>query len=217
MDEGVQSISVMSDRTTFSESKNGWEADFTDYPASAADSVKYRLQIAYTMLPASAGLGNSIMMSGTNNSNGNLFMFMKKKIAGLRPNTQYATVFDVEFATSVVSGTAAAENVFLKAGAVAFEPKNNVYGSEYNLNIDKGNGYNSGADMIVLGNIAKTDKSSSSLFTRTIRSNAETNSPFIVKSNADGELWLLVGTESAYDGNTTLYYTHVNVVLSATN
>jgi hypothetical protein len=47
------------------------------------------------------------------------------------------------------------------------------------------------------------------------RNNTMTNSRYVTKSNANGELWLIIGTDSGFAGTTTLYYTKVNVVFSA--
>jgi hypothetical protein len=48
------------------------------------------------------------------------------------------------------------------------------------------------------------------------RTNADSYVPFVATSNNAGELWLIVGTDSGYTGITTIYYTNVSVVFSAT-
>ena len=37
--------------------------------------------------------------------------------------------------------------------------------------------------------------------------------PLKIKSDADGKLWVFVGTDSGFEGKTVLYYTNVKVTL----
>lgn len=208
-------LKLLATVSDFSQSQDGWEADFSDYPAT--DSVKFNLQFSYTNLPSNLGSGKSIMLSGTNYSN-DLFMFIKKKVDGLLPNTEYTLTFEVEFASNAASGGTTSnegspgESVFLKAGAVAVEPSKVVNESDYILNIDKGQLLYGGQNMIVLGNIAAgINPSNYTLLTRT---NANDLVPFVATTNSAGELWLIVGTDSGFIGTTTIYYTKVSVALS---
>jgi hypothetical protein len=66
--------------------------------------------------------------------------------------------------------------------------------------------------MKVIGNIAVAATTDS--YTFITRSNSSANQPMIVRSNSKGELWLVIGTDSDYEGLTSIYYTGVNVVLS---
>ncbi|WP_143165185.1 hypothetical protein [Chryseolinea serpens] len=212
------SILVTSYSYDFAVSQNDWQADFSDFPAGADDSTFYELKFAYTDRPASVGSGKSIMLSGNNHSD-DLFMFMKKKVTGLSPNTDYTVVFDVELASNAPKGYsgvggAPGESVFLKAGASGMEPKKVIESNQYTFNLDKGNQNSAGVMSTVLGNIATTESSTDyALITRT---NASSNAaPFIGRSNSNGEIWLFVGTDSGFEGITTVYYTKVNIVFSA--
>jgi hypothetical protein len=215
-DEG--SILVTSYSYDFAVSQNDWQADFSDFPAGVDDSTFYELKFAYTDRPASAGSGKSVMLSGNNHSD-DLFMFMKKKVTGLSPNTDYTVVFDVELASNAPKGYSGAggapgESVFLKAGASGMEPKKVIESNQYTFNLDKGNQSTAGEMSTVLGNITTAENSTNySLITRT---NASSNgAPFIGRSNSNGEIWLFVGTDSGFEGITTVYYTKVNIVFSA--
>ena len=86
--------------------------------------------------------------------------------------------------------------------------------SNYTLNVDKGKQLDRGENMIVLGNIAGGANIQD--YTLITRTNADSYVPFVTTSNNDGELWLIVGTDSGYTGTTTIYYTNVSVVFSAT-
>lgn len=211
-------ISVFSASFDFNQSQGGWEADFTDLPSDPGDSSLYELKFAYTDLPPHLGPRKSIMLSGNNHSD-DLFMFIKKKITGLVPNTAYNLVFEIELASNAKAGLAGiggapGESVYLKAGATKIEPLKIIQGDQYVLNVDKGNQISSGANAIKIGDIAIP--SSATDYTLITRSNASSSDqPFIAQSNDAGEMWLLVGTDSGFEGTTTVYYTKVNVLFSA--
>ena len=59
----------------------------------------------------------------------------------------------------------------------------------------------------MLGNIGAGDDATQYKLIQ--RSTAE---PITAKTNGTGELWLLVGTDSGFEGLTTLYYNKIKVV-----
>jgi hypothetical protein len=100
-------IMVFSYSFDFSRGQDNWYVDFTDFPADV-DSSFYELKFAYTERPSNLGANKmSIMMSGNNHSD-DLFMFMKRKITNLSPNTDYALVFEVELASNALAGSVGA-------------------------------------------------------------------------------------------------------------
>lgn len=195
----------------FNESDHGWVADYTDYPATQitdADTV-YKWHSEYTYAPSSVGRRKAIMLS-CNNVNGDIFMFIKKKIGGFKPNATYNVVFEIELASDALAG----QGVILKAGASELEPKKIIEDSVYTLNIDKGVQYNAGENVVVVGDIGNIPTQSTNI-SQIIQGNSSSASPLITRSNSKGEIWLLVGTDSSFTGSTTVYYTKVNVVFSA--
>jgi len=211
-------ILVFSYGFDFSESQNDWVVDFTDFPAGT-DSSSYELKFAYTDLPSNLATNKKSMMLSGNNHSDDLFMFMKRKVTDLSPNTDYTLVFEVELASNAPKGAvgiggAPGESVFLKAGAASTEPKKVIEDNQYALNVDKGNQNAPGEIAIVLGDIAVSyDTQNYALISR----NNTGNTPFIARSNSKGEIWLIIGTDSGFEGTTTVYYTRVNVVFSAPN
>jgi hypothetical protein len=206
----------------FTESDFSWQYGFSDFPASGNDSGFYELQFAYTTEPISSVGKKGLMLSGNNHSD-DLFMYLKKRIEGLAPETQYTVTYEVEFASDAKKGTLGAggspgESVFLKVGATAIEPKSVIEAQHFTMNIDKGNQAEDGEDMIAIGNIAVPEDSEG--FVLALRSNAPTatntgyDKPLIVRTNSRGELWLIVGTDSGYEGITTIYYTKISAVFS---
>jgi len=214
-DEG--GIVVFSHTFDFSKEQGDWVVDFSDFPAGANDTTGYGLHFAYTNRPPNLGSNlKSMMISGTNHSD-DLFMFMKRKVTGLSPNTDYTIVFDVELASNAPRGTAGmggspGESVFLKAGAMGMEPRAVIDQNQYVLNVDKGNQASPGESSVILGDIAvATNSYEYALITRT---NSGSPAAFRARANSKGELWLLVGTDSGFEGMTTVYYTRVSVIFS---
>ncbi|HYF67057.1 MAG TPA: hypothetical protein VD884_02925 [Ohtaekwangia sp.] len=193
----------------FNEGLNDWEADFTDYPVSSDydQESDYQWLSEYTQVPAYLGSGSAIKLS-CNNVNGDVFMFLKKKITGLRPSTSYNVVFEIELASNAITG----RGVILKAGARNVEPKKVVENDNYILNLDKGDHYSSGTDLIAIGDIGSTIPVAD--YNPSVTGNSSSGEPFICQTNKDGEIWLIVGTESGYEGITTVYYEKINVVFS---
>ncbi len=213
------SASIFTASFDFSESLDDWQADFAELPAGEDDSAFYELRYAYTNLPQNLGGKKALMLSGNNHSD-DLFMFIKRKITGLVPNTTYTLVFEVQLASNAPQGSVGAGgspggSVFLKAGASKVEPAKTVENGRYVLNIDKGNQSTSGQNAIVLGDIAIPANTTD--YTLISRSNvASSYGPlFMAETNSEGEIWLVVGTDSGFEGITTLYYTRINIVFSA--
>jgi len=215
-----QGISVFSVSFDFSQSEEDWKADFADLPSNDEDSTFYELKYAYTNLPANLTTQKAMMLSGNNHSD-DLFMFIKRKVTGLNPNTSYSLVFEVELASnapkgSVGIGGSPGESVYLKAGASEIEPVKNVQGDRYVLNIDKGNQSVGGSNAAVLGDISTPLTVAE--YTLITRNNASSSAePLIAQSNSAGELWLMIGTDSGFEGTTTVYYTKISVLFSRPN
>lgn len=215
-DGGDEGIVLSSFTYDFNEEMHGWQPGFSDYPIGKDDSSFYELKYVYTNVPASIGTSKSIMISGNNHSD-DLFMYLKKKLEGLKPDAYYSLTFTVELISNASSnlsgiGGSPGESVFLKAGASSIEPKSIKQSDKYVMNIDKGNQSQSGTEMITIGNIASTEPSSE--YAAISRSSSIYNVPFQAKTNSNGELWIIVGTDSGFEGITTLYYTKISVVVS---
>jgi hypothetical protein len=194
----------------FSSGYEGWSGDFADYPTS--DSVFYELEFTRTTLPAPLDTSkNALMISGSNHSD-DLFMFIKKKITGLSPNKTYKLLIDIELASDAPThaigiGGAPGESVFLKAGASLVEPKKVNTEGFYLMNIDKSNQASPGLDMDTLGHVGVSD--TTSVFSLINRSNAA--HPFKISTNDDGTVWVCIGTDSGFEGTTTLYYNKITL------
>jgi len=211
-----QEITVFSISYLFKDSDGGWKGDFADYPEG--DSINYELFFKHDTLPENLNANATIKglhLSGNNGSD-DLFMFVKKKITGLRPNTTYALLFNVKVASNAPTGAvgvggAPGESVYLKAGATLVEPVKELQTGMYRMNIDKGNQAEEGEDMINIGHVGVS--ATTTQFSVITRNNSSSNS-FEITTDAAGEIWIIVGTDSGFEGTTTLYYTQIDVLFN---
>ncbi len=194
----------------FSEDYDGWTGDFADYPV--IDSEFYGLEFGRAALPEPLDTGKYALMITGNNHSDDLFMFIKRKITGLQPNKTYRLQIDIGFASEAPTnaigiGGAPAESVFLKAGATLAEPRKVAKDGFYEINIDKSNQAVPGADMDTIGHIGVSDTTSQ--FTLISRTNA--GHPFTISTDDSGSVWVCIGTDSGFEGTTTLYYNTIDL------
>jgi len=150
-------------------------------------------------------------VSGFNPSD-DLFMYLKRKITGLAPNATYQVFITVEFAsiypTSAVGvGGAPGEGVTMKAGVTLIEPDTIIQTGSPNvvMNIDKGNQSVPGEDMDTIGHVGVEDTTT----VYALKSNDNLTHPFMFTTDASGEAWIIVGTDSGFESTTSLYYTTI--------
>ncbi len=198
---------------SFENDMNGWIADFADYPVG--EEQFYELNSGHDTLPNPLdGSQGALMITGNNHSD-DLFMFIKRKVTGFLPHQQLRITFQVEFASDAPNGSigvggSPAESVYVKVGASGIEPEKITDGNDYRMNIDKGNQSNGGTDMIAIGNVANGD--TKFIYRLVNRNNAD--SPVSVTANEDGEVWLILGTDSGFEATTTLYYNSIVVTVN---
>lgn len=202
----------------FNTQAEGWTAGFADYPAG--EESFYELSSSYTSLPTSLGQNRKgIKISGNNHSD-DLFMFITKKFTGFEPNTRYDIDFELGIGTNVHSGCSGiggspGGSVYVKAGAAKTEPKAVNDGTGfYLLNIDKNNQAAGGSDVMLVGNIENgldCDNPDQTYKKKTLKSEP---GKFATYSDATGNLWVIFGTDSGYEGSTTIYFMDATIKLT---
>ncbi len=197
----------------FESGDEGWTVGFADLPVDYDQSI---YELAHGHRPLPDGLeGSGIYVQGHNRSD-DLFMFLKRRVDGLRPNTVYAVSVSVDLATNVPAGLigiggSPGESVFVKAGASTVEPVAGEDGNGYlRMNIDKGNQSRDGESMVVLGNVAHREVADAEYRIKTL-DNA--GLPLSVTTDEEGRSWLIVGTDSGFEGLTMLYYSRISYTL----
>ena len=198
----------------FTQGPQGWTAGFADYPVG--QEAFFELTADYRALPPPLdGMGGALYSSGSNRSD-DLFMYWKGRIGGLEPNRTYRINFTVEIATNVPHGCvgiggAPGEAVTVKAGSSSIEPEAVAVSGTYRMNVDKGEQSNGGTAAAALGDIANSQACDEVPRWET----KELSGGRTIETAADGEgtLWLFVGTDSGFEGTTSLYFTRVRALL----
>ena len=214
-DNAVNLIEPKKFNFDFSVNAEGWLGDFADYPNEPGVENFYEFVYSYSTLPSPLNNSDGALKQSGNNHSDDLFMFVKKKITGLKANTSYNVEVEIEFATNASSGAigvggSPGESVYIKAGASTIEPMKVLDNSDnhYRMNIDKGNQAIDGANMKLIGNFAnETDFNVYKLKV------LKTTNPVHVVSNSNGELWVIVGTDSGFEATTTIYYNRITVTV----
>jgi hypothetical protein len=204
----------------FRQGAQGWVAGFADYPLGQEQN--WQLESGIRELPAGiTPAGTGYYIAGNNHSD-DLFMFLKRKLGateGVRPNTTYRLHFKIVVASNAPSGCsgiggAPGESVTLKAGASVIEPQAVDQDGTYQMNVDKGNQTAGGPAGAVVGDIANGIPCEQAGDTPPyVALTKEHSGENPVTSSAGGELWLLVGTDSGFEGTTALYYQRIEVTL----
>jgi hypothetical protein len=198
---------------SFEENAEGWAGGFADYPADWEED-RLAFQFSHAPLPEEVNQdGGALKVSGKNLSD-DLFIFVKKQISGLRPEHTYAVTFQVELASqypqeSFGIGGSPGSSVYLKVGGSTAEPQAVVKDGYYRMNIDKGNQAQGGEQMVVAGTVGIPGNEFKYQLIR--RDNLQ--EPVRVRTDAEGKLWVVVGTDSGFEGTTTLYYNQIEVML----
>lgn len=193
-----------------------WTMSIVEYDGSLAQLDIIHFLVGFDPLPANVGTGNALRISGTNPS-ADLFMYLKRQVQNLEPSTRYGISWEIEIASNrdsgcVGAGSAPGESVYIVAGVTEFEPEP-IFAGMLVLNIDKGNAGIAGTDVLVLGDIATQQTDCvDDVYERKILTSA--GQSFDVFSNADGELWLIVGIDSSYEGRTDIFIIRIEATFS---
>ncbi len=190
----------------------GWQPGFADYTVGE-DAV---INPVHGHEPLPDGLDGSGAFLEGRNASADLFMYLKRRLEGLVPGTDHLVTMEVEFTSrypvgSMGIGGSPGESVFIKLGASAHEPDRVEDGQGmWRMNVDKGNQASGGRHAVTVGTIAKPDDGT---FDHVLLRRDNRDKPIPVRTDAGGGLWVLVGTDSGFEGVTRIYYTRVVVTV----
>lgn len=188
----------------FADGSQGWAVDFADYPAGQEEF--YRLAYDFAKLPRYLAVSRFAIRLQGNNHSDDLCMFMRRRITGLRPNTDYSVLFRVALASNSPSdsfgiGGAPGEGVAVKVGAALIRPEADPLTRD--LSIDKGNQSVGGDDAIVIGHLGVDTPASTPVYR--FKTLQNTNREFVFRTDARGVAWLFFATDSGFEGMTQVY------------
>jgi hypothetical protein len=206
-------------RWEFTDDLGGWTVGFTDYTVELEP-----METDSGIAPLPEGLGeegSGLLISGWNTSD-DLFMFTARGIGpddGIVPGTAYRSTLRFAVASGSPSncvgiGGAPGEGVTMKAGVVAAEPGIDLEDGEYRFSLDKGNQTTGGSDLAVLGDVANGIECEEALSAdpppfRVLTFELETD----VSTDDEGRIWVVIGSDSGFEGTTALYYRWVELTL----
>jgi hypothetical protein len=213
-------VSVVSD---FENGSDGWITDIADYtePTRHEDFLS-QVGIAPPGLEEQGA--DFFHLSATNRSD-DLFMYLSRPLTtedGVIPGMTYRADFTVTFASAAPTGCvgiggAPGESVWLKVGAADVRPTPVTEDDATRMNVDKGSQSDGGEAATVAGSIAngipceealESDPLPYALVTLSAASDGT------VTATEDGSLWVFVGTDSGFEGRTSLFYDRIAVVLT---
>lgn len=198
----------------FADGPQGWSHGFSDYPIGEEDL--HELAADYRPLPAGLDEKMSALFIAGNNRSRDLFMYYRRKVNGLEPSRAYEVSFTLDLASNAPRGCmgfggAPGESVYVKLGASPDEPKPIKKQGWYRLSVDKGEQDEGGRFAVVIGDASTyhTDCSGNGPYRIGAR-----GASLVVSASEAGELWLFFGTDSDFEGTTSLYYTWLMVHLT---
>ncbi|ARB94051.2 hypothetical protein A6J40_06145 [Legionella longbeachae] len=203
---------------TFSKAEN-FKVSYADYPKGQEQFFELQFKNNATLPYEIKSQLHGLKISGNNHSD-DLFMYAYKKVKGLKPNTNYHVSFSLEFASNAPVGSSGVggspgDSVYVKIGAVSKEPQRYLDNNYYQINLDKGNQERDGKDMLLIGTLGvDTQDNIYRLKTLPYLPNEEMQtklSKYSVTTNNNGEVWLVLGTDSGYESTTTVFYTNLSV------
>jgi len=198
---------------TFTNGNENWQSFFSDYPVGGEDF--YELEFKNEFLPSPLDQTiKSLKISGNNHSD-DLFSAIFRKFENLQPNKLYSITFDIDIASDALiggSGIGGDPNLYLGAGGINYLPNNTIdYLNHYRPNfISKIQSGQSNEVFKIIGRIGSSDIYPTSY--KIINRNNIGN-PFTISTNSNGEFWLMIATDSGFEGITTLYYKSINIII----
>ena len=220
--DGAEDAAPTSVRFTFETGAEGWAAGFADYSEGMEESIGFISE--HRPAPADfAASDGALYLRGANVSD-DLKLYAKRRVDGLAPSTVYEITGEVEIGSSagvgcVGAGGSPGESVVLKVGASATEPQtvrsNDPAAADFVLSIDVGgqNLTSRGPDGLSIGDLAVAEASCTgdTFFPKTLRLQP---GALTARTDVDGRLWLLVSTDSGFEGINRYYLDTVTLTLT---
>ncbi len=203
---------------TFDGDPQGWIGDFADMPPDHADNDYNLAYDPASPLPLLLADDREVpFLSGVNRSD-DLFMFLRRRIDGLRPNTIYEVDFRVQFATRALPGLvgvggAPAESVYVRVGVSQDEPAPVLDPVDNHFRVPgKANQARDGDLDVVIGNVGKPTNTTPLVYEFKTLDNRD--KPITFTTDRSGSAWVFVGTDSGFESLTEIYYSRIRVIFS---
>lgn len=194
----------------FTQDTQGWESFFSEYPPGSESF--YELEFSHSNLPVPLDANTRAIKVSGNNHSDDLLSLITRKIENLKPNTRYSVTFEVELASNVTTnspGAGGSPDLAFGVGAVSANPENVINSGHYRPNFTSLLQSGQSNDILMsIGRIGVSDVHPAP-FTLINRNNL--SEPMQLRTNDKGEIWFMMGTDSGFEGITTLYYKSIKI------
>jgi hypothetical protein len=206
----------------FTRGSGGWLAGFTDYSLEQGGMDRLAELRDSPLQDEGAGTPErSFFLQSTNRSD-DIFMYLKKPLDhdnGIEPDTDYEAELLVEMYSNEPTGCfgvggSPGDSVYLKMGGHADEPVSLLGDEGLRLNLDKNNQAAGGEDVSLAGTIANGLPCDEENRGKWVKMEVRHTHPNPIRSSSTGRLWLVIGTDSGYEGLTQIYYSRIAVTLT---
>ena len=172
----------------------------------------------FAVLPLPLAPGGGYLLSSRNESD-DVWMFIFRQIVNLIPNRSYRLDMQIGVAANGGSrcpgiGGSPGEAVTIKAGGVSQRPATRIERGTYvAVNFEKGAQSAGSREVPVIGDFST---GSTNCFNPPYERKALTTpiGGAIVTTDANGSLWLVIGTDSGFEGTTAIYYLNGSATLT---
>lgn len=194
---------------SFAENLAGWEPAAADYAIDQEAAIDFAF--GHERLPDPLSDRRGMFLQSRNEAD-DVFMYAARLLDGLRPGTLYRIGVRLSFATDAPPGCsgiggAPGEAVTIKAGASPRRPEPRLEQGMVRVNFDKGDQSEDGEEVVAIGHFAQEPPGTDCLMPEyRLKTLARESGGPQVRSDSSGRLWLVIGTDSGFEGITRIYF-----------
>jgi hypothetical protein len=195
----------------FQGESGAWVAGFSDVDAALAEHVQFEGTVVGHPLHM---VKLSLYLYG-NNISDDLFMFWKRRVEGLVPGASYDVRMELDYATQYQDGCDAGVGpaVLIKMGASTQEPRVvEIADGSLRMTIDKGEQFEEGSAIRILGDHRNGVPGCATDAPFAERSRSSGARSVRVTADNQGAVWVIVGTESAFEVANAIHFSRVRYV-----
>lgn len=217
--------------SSFSDDIAGWKASFLVFPPFAQDSLAQSFTFKHAAVSNSANLSKKVLKIACNYHNNRAVMFIWQKFKGFRPNTRYRLLLALQAALSpdtlrLTDGKSAVgfpssslkNEVSFNVGLLNDTFQSRVF--NFSDVLEKNRDYQvSYTDRAAYAETAKhlhalKPASKSKFSGLTFFEHSSSGKTIVGRSNARGELWVVIGVASSFNGHLGVRYSQIQLFIN---
>lgn len=187
---------------------DAWVAGFSDVQADQAEDVQFE----GTVVGHPLNMARPSLYLYGNNISDDLFMFWKRRVTGLVAGASYDVRMELDYATQYQEGCDAGVGpaVLIKMGAATQEPLAvEIADGSLRMTIDKGEQFEEGSAIRILGDHRNGVPGCATDAPFAERSRSSGARSVRVTADNQGAVWVIVGTESAFEVANAIHVSRV--------